>query len=420
MAQTGRWDVPKYWTTPAYQKVSPWTAVELDAAFAALRRIFDPERTKAIFAEDERLETLWEDRRRKGLKPKENPKAERVMWPLFVDPWSAPVSQFLGLGLDAAACNAWMRESFIHGLTRDRTAFQSTCFEIAVYAALRQTGVSCLHEPLRPNGRPAVKNAPNPDFEIEVGNSSRYLLEVKRADEGDRASEEREWLTTLGMGTERTANIPYEIEQLDPEFGELQERDGGSWMRRNLLRLRDLVEDAKLTLVQSPTFPASTVVESCIRVTVRGPRNSVAGGGTMGVRMNSLRESKRILGSLLAKAVRQIPPDRPGIILLNPGWSVDSECIREEVRRWLISANEGVLYPQVFGVAIIARQYSLDYALALSVVMPVFRPSAPTELSESDVWGRLSAGLSLHELRRYAFQSGLGREGFAEVLARFG
>jgi hypothetical protein len=38
-----------------------------------------------------------------------------------------------------------------------------------------------------------VKNAPNPDFEIEVGHS-KYLFEVKRADEGDRASEERVWL----------------------------------------------------------------------------------------------------------------------------------------------------------------------------------------------------------------------------------
>ena len=62
----------------------------------------------------------------------------------------------------------------------------------------------------------------------------------------------------------------------------------------------------------------------------------------------------------------------------------------------------------MLGVAIVARQYSLDYALALSIVVPVWRSSAPQELIESDVWNKISAGLSLHELRRYAFQSGVG------------
>src|SRR4051812_46412795 len=111
--RTGRWDRPRYWRTANYEKVSPWSRAELTSAFSALRLIFTPERTSAMFEEDARLEKLWKDRAQRGLKPRVHPKAERLMWPLFVDPWSPALSRFLGLGLDAAACEAWTRESFV-------------------------------------------------------------------------------------------------------------------------------------------------------------------------------------------------------------------------------------------------------------------------------------------------------------------
>ncbi len=372
MARSGGWSDPPFWLTPAYQRSSPWTPAETGSAFEVLKRIFSPKRTRSIF--------------RRRLDP--------YLRHLLADPWAAWMSPLLGLGLDSATCGAWQRKSWVDLLVADGESCRGATFEIAVAAALVRAGIPTTHEPLK------GKHPKNPDFGIDVGR--KVLLEVKLSREGVRLREESDWLMKFSAVSDRTVGIEAHLELLE-EFGRLQERDDGRWMRDNVDRLVGLVDEAKIRLASSSSYPATDVVESCIRVTVRAPRGTSGSTSVLGVPINSTREALRIVRNLLMDGATQVPEDRLGVILIDPGWGIEHEALVAEVQRWF--QGDGACYPQVVGALMLSREYYANFTLALTRVSAAWRPEAPGDLRSSDAWDRLASGLSWHALRRFAFQT---------------
>lgn len=411
MAQTGAWDDPPYWTDPQYVAASPWSVAEVDDAFAELRRIYTRPRARAIF--QRAILQRQEQEQRQELRREQ--RHEPALWQVLADLLFAPHSRLVALGLDAAACGSvWNRKNLVDALIADGRGFEGACFEVAFFAALTRALVPCTHEPLAVAAdKKRKKGEPNPDFSATIGRE--LLLELKLSRESDRTRDERKWHIDIAMGTERTAGIPSEIKLL-PAFREMQERDGGSWMRQNFKRLLDLLEDSKERLAASAgPFPAEEVIEESIHLKVKGPRGSGPGGGTLGPPPNVEREARRIVRGLLSDGATQIPAERIGIVVIDPGWSADVGCLCAEVRRWMI--EEGAAYSQVVGAAIISRRYAIDYALSLALLTPVWRDTAPREVRDSDAWNRIELALSHGEIRCFEFRTG---KSFAAVLAELG
>lgn len=397
LTRTGVWDVPQYWTTRAYSERSPFSAAEVSGAFAALREIYSHARTRRAMQRLERRSRHLERPRTRGGHAVD----DGFLWRLLADPWSPSHSRLLALGLDVSACAAAKDKNLVKALLAGPVSFEGAAFEICVWAAMVRVGIRVDHEPLvREVARAQAegRRPNNPDFAINVGLSYPTFLEVKRASAGDRLREESEWLIRLGMGSTRTAGIPTTLAMLD-SFGGLQELDGGAWMRANFDRLLSIVEDTKVLLERtSETFPAVAIVEDCIRVEVKGRRDSVATGGALGLVVNSEREARRIVRSLLAEGVTQLPENHIGVILLDPGTAIDTDVVRREVGRWL--AVEGAGYTHIAGVLIATREYANDLTVALTRVVPEWRPTAPPALRDSIAWDGLGLGLSWHALKR--------------------
>jgi hypothetical protein len=379
VAQSGRWDDPPYWTSPEYLAKSPWGKERLAAAFAALRLIYTPKKARAIF------------RRRDASS----------LYPLLTAALYAYQNPLVFLGIDAAECEAWKYKSLTDALTTSWASFEGAAFEIALFAALKRAKVSPVHEPLATTP-PDGSDRKNPDFSVTVG-GRELLLELKLSRLGSAAQEQQGWLNRLAHSDDATADIPFDIETL-PLFGELQERDGGSWMRGNFGRLRSLVEAAKERLVAVGPFPAVEVIEHCIQLRVRGPRGSGANGGALGPWPNVVTEAERVIRNLVSEGATQIPADRTGVLVIDPGWSGDADSVCVEVRRWL--DEEGVGYSQVVGVLVVARRRVLDLGLELTSLDSVWRVDAPNEIRDSAVWNWLGAYRSTRNVLCYAARTG--------------
>lgn len=375
MAETGLWNDPPFWTTQAYLQASPWGAPELAAAFNALGLIFTTRRTRGIFSR----------------RP-----VDGYLRVLLTDQHAPILSPLLELGLDAAVCRAWERRSWVDSLVADGRSFKGAAFEIAVASALVRMAVPTRHEPLK-NIHPR-----NPDFAIGI-DGREILLEVKLAREGDLVKEENDRLTKFVFGSDRALGIPGHLELLEGLDRLQDEQAGRRALDENIARLVQLVDDAKIRLASSPTFPASEVLDGCVRVTVSGPRGTSGAVDVLGTPMNSTREAARIIQNLLVDGAGQIPEDRIGVVLIDPGSGIASDVMASEVQRWL--GDEGGAYPQVTGVLLLSRQYFGDiYDLPITVVTPEWRDNAPDYLRQSDVWNRMTAGLSWADVCRFKFR----------------
>lgn len=379
MARTGAcFAPPPNWALPEHRNRSPYTPEELAGSFEALQEIFTPARARRIFRRD-----------------------DDSMWQLFVDPWVAQQSRLVSLGLDARVCGAARSKSLVDALSGGRGSFEGACSEIAVYAALKRAEIPSVHEPLRRFRHQlmlAGQKPKNPDFVLDLGLGYPVFVEVKRAREGRRLRNEREWLIRFSFGAVKSARVPANIEMLDA-YAELEERDDGAWMDANIDRLVAAVDEVKLSLSTSEIFPAVAVVEDCIRVEVKGPPDSVATGGVLGLATNSMREARRVIRNLVTdEAVAQLPVARAGLVLIDPGFTIDPEILGKEIERWF--TVEGDLYRNVLGILVLAREYYSEPAFLFTRVLPIWRQGAPGALRESPAWELLSYGLSWQELRR--------------------
>jgi len=425
VATTGRWWDPAFWRHPAYRAESLLDAEQLEAAFAALQKLYPEKDTRAAFAwaleeVPKRPKDLEEPRAPKG--PKDPKKRERLMqgiiWRILSCPFRPDLSGLVRLGLDAVDADLFAQPELVRKLREDiPREFKGARFELRCLAALRNAGIVTDYEPLSGAG-----TGRNPDFRLRL--PGQLYVDAKHVEEGDGIKEETRWWLQLGMPDE-VAMYADDLDALmnDPpatahvrlteKYRQLQESTSGrSYLRTNIRRLSEQIERTKRRLAASGgPFPAVEVIEGLIEVAVEIPESGQGGMNMTGSSTDTTKEVGRIVRGAVTTGAAQIPPGELGLVLLDPESYAPIELLVEELKRWMAAPGEGAEYPNLVGVlAISPVRLTLEDGVdgMVETIVPIWRDGAPQWVIDGP-WEQFSNAFAQWDLKalvgRSAFSS---------------
>jgi hypothetical protein len=104
----------------------------------------------------------------------------------------------------------------------------------------------------------------------------------------------------------------------------------------------------------------------------------------------------------MVEGAKQIPPDRIGAVLIGAyNHHTTIAHVACEAERWFEQESQN--YQRVVGAIVVGR-FPFE---KFESVIPVWRPTAPRELRETDVWDRFTTGLNWWAMRVHQWQSTL-------------
>ncbi len=397
VAVTGRWWQPELWRDPEYLASSPWSEMRLESAFSVLTKLYSESEAKAAFSWVLEKDTLERSRR-----------TNRPLWRLLACPWRPDLSPLLRLGIDAVDADLLGYSHLVRRLRADVPhEFNSARFELRCLAAFRNAGIEVAYEPSTGTGK-------HPDFRLRLTGDRLIYLDAKHAEEGAWAKEEQNWFWRLSMPQadhlEDSARPISAHVRLTQKFQELQDtEDGRGFLRTNIDRIAAAIAEAKLRLASSGgPFPAVEIVDGLVEIKVLGPPGHTSSGSLMGVPTDSRREVARVVRGAVARSAMQLPPEHPGLVLLDPGMHAPSHLLVEEVTRWM--GVEGAGYPNLAGVLVMAEvliEPEPGVLGRLEQIVPVWRDEAPAWV-KAGPWQDLSDALAARDMEALARRTAEG------------
>jgi hypothetical protein len=394
VAVTGRWWLPEFWREPGYVASSPWSSERLESAFRALIKLYPENEAKAAFrwvVEKDPVE------RNRGM--------DRLLWRLLACPMRPDLSALLRLGFDAADIDIMRHSQLVQRLRADVPhELKSARFELRCLAAFRNAAIDVVYSPLTISGK-------NPDFQLRLQDDRFVYVDAKHAQEGEWAKEEQGWFWRLSMlqgGHIESSERPVSAHiRLTEKFQELQDTDEGrSYLRANIERLSTELGRVRLRLASSTgPFPAVETIDGLIEVKVMAPPGQGSSGSVMGAPTDSRREVARVVRGAVARGATQLPPEAPGLVLLNPGMHAPSHLLVEELKRWM--GAEGADYPNLVGVLVMAEVLMEPVPGVIGRVeqiIPVWRDETPSWIMDGP-WAALSDALAQRDLEALAHRS---------------
>lgn len=339
MQRTGIWWEPHPWPEQHVEGLTLGRA-DLDAALAALRRLYDSDVARRIFAD----------------------RGQPTLAQMLTDGVLPRHSKLLALGTDLVDAAPWgAGYGDLLGKLRVDENYRGARFELSLLAAMRRAQIEFEYEPLRDRG------GSNPDFAISTRDRT-LIVDAKAAGPSQLVRDDDAWHHAMLWGADGYRNpdgpLPVILSFTD-RVDELQ-----PWQKR---ALTPEVRAVAQRMIEGGVAPAKEIVGDTVIVEVNGR-------GASGVleRPNHTKEASRVVANLIAENATQIPPDREGGFFIALGQMPDVRKTRAEVVNWL--NGPGLDYPQIEYVFLFAHTF-IGHLLRY-VVVPVGRGPLPDDVKE--------------------------------------